>query len=98
MRILTEHPASVDETYTEHLAYAASVGGNMVLAGIACMIHGLMPVLFETTGSRMVAKLHSIMLEKRSGTYKAELENEKSAIESAKTCPTAISIHYDKAA
>ena len=69
MKIFTDHPAEVGETYTEHMAYASSVGSRMVLAGLACMIHGILPFLFKTTGSEAVARLHNLMMEKRNATY-----------------------------
>jgi hypothetical protein len=98
MRILTEHPASVDQSYSEHLAFASSVGGNMILAGIACMIHGLLPFLFETTGSRMIARLHKVMLNKRSASYNRLWETEKAASHKAKPDHSAISVQLDQAA
>jgi hypothetical protein len=64
MRLLdafTRHPASVGESYGEHLAFAGGVGGRMVLAGIACMLHGLFPFLFARTGSRAIVVLHEEM-------------------------------------
>jgi hypothetical protein len=54
----TRHPAAVGETYGEHMAFASGVGGRMILAGMACMMHGLFPFLFERTGSRTILALH----------------------------------------
>ncbi len=98
MRILTEHPASVGQSYSEHLAFAASVGGNMILAGIACMIHGLLPFLFETTGSRTIARLHNIMLKKRSASYNFQSEAEKMAGQKGQPDHSAILVQLDQAA
>ena len=53
-RLFVEHPASVNETYLEHMGVATSFGSRMIVAGVACMIHGLLPFLFLTTGSRTV--------------------------------------------
>lgn len=65
MRIFTDHPASVGETYVEHLEVAASFGVTMILGGIACIIHGLVPALFVKTGSRTVRQLHDRMVSHR---------------------------------
>lgn len=54
----TRHPASVGETYGEHLVFATEVGGRMVLAGLACLLHGIFPFLFERSGSRAIIDLH----------------------------------------
>jgi hypothetical protein len=37
----------------------------MVLAGVACILHGLLPFLFVRTGSRAVAELHERMVINR---------------------------------
>jgi hypothetical protein len=55
----TRHPAAVGETYGEHLIFASSVGGRLMLAGLACLLHGIFPFLFERTGSRTIIDLHA---------------------------------------
>jgi Family of unknown function (DUF6356) len=60
------HPAAVGETYGEHLFMASSFGCRMVLAGVACMLHGVFPFLFVRTGSRTVAELNQRMIAGRS--------------------------------
>jgi len=55
----TRHPAAVGETYGKHLAFATGVGGRLVLAGVACLLHGIFPFLFERTGSRAIIDLHA---------------------------------------
>jgi hypothetical protein len=57
-RWFTAHPATVGESYGEHLVTATSFGSRMILAGIACMLHGLLPFLFVRTGSRAVTELN----------------------------------------
>jgi hypothetical protein len=64
-RLFTEHPASVGETYFQHLGMAFSFGARMVAAGCACLLHGLFPWLFTTTGSDAVRALHGRMVENR---------------------------------
>jgi len=39
----------------------------MVAGGCACVVHGLLPFLFTTTGSRTVAELNERMLAQRRG-------------------------------
>ena len=58
MDAFTRHPAAVGETYGEHLVFATGVGGRLMLAGIACLLHGIFPFLFERTGSRAIIDLH----------------------------------------
>jgi hypothetical protein len=65
-RPFTEHPASVDETYAQHLAAAWSFSFRLLVAGVACLLHGLFPFLFTTTGSRAISTLHDRMVLNRS--------------------------------
>jgi len=65
-RLFTDHPRSVGETYTQHLESACSFGGRMILAGLACLIHGVFPFLFTRTGSAAIRSLYNDMLTNRS--------------------------------
>ena len=65
IRAFTEHPASVGESYTEHLFRAVCFGSRMVFAGVACLIHGVLPFLFVRTGSRAIAELNDRMVVNR---------------------------------
>lgn len=56
-RLFTDHPATVGETYGQHAGFAFSVGLRMVLAGLACAVHGLLPFLFQKTGSDCIRQL-----------------------------------------
>ncbi|MEM8877409.1 MAG: DUF6356 family protein [Pseudomonadota bacterium] len=61
----TEHPESVGESYFEHMATAFSFGSRMLYAGLACLMHGLLPFLFTKTGSAMISRLHDEMVAHR---------------------------------
>ncbi len=63
--IFTEHPASVDETYGEHMGVACAFAGRMFFASIACFIHGFLPFLFVKTGSATIEELHERMVTNR---------------------------------
>jgi len=65
MRMFTDHPASVGETYGEHLGMASGFGFRMILGGLACLVHGILPFLFTKTGSRIVTELHGRMVSHR---------------------------------
>jgi hypothetical protein len=60
-KLFTEHPTSVRKTYTQHFGHAIGFGTRLVVAGIACILHGFMPFIFFRTGSRTVAKLNERM-------------------------------------
>ena len=58
LRPFASHPTSVGETYRQHLYFAACIGGRMVGGGLAYLVHALLPLLFQTTGSQAVRKVH----------------------------------------
>lgn len=60
-RLFTEHPESVDETYGEHMVRASCFGGRMVVGGLACMVHALLPFIFVHSGSQAIDELHARM-------------------------------------
>ena len=65
IRAFTEHPASVGESYFEHLFRAVGFGTRMVCAGLACLVHAVLPFLFVRTGSRTIAELNDRMVINR---------------------------------
>ena len=65
-RAFTQHPASVGESYFEHFVHASGFGFRMILGGIACMLHGVLPFLFVKTGSKQIETLHGRMVVNRS--------------------------------
>jgi len=60
-----EHPASVGETYVEHLGVATSFGLSLIRAGLACLIHAVLPFVFTTYARRAVAELHGRIVAHR---------------------------------
>lgn len=64
-RHFTGHPASVGESYGEHFVQALSFAGAMFAGAAACLIHAVIPSLFEQTGSLIIARLHERMIVKR---------------------------------
>ncbi len=58
-RWFRDHPASVDETYFQHMAFAASFAGWMGLAAGAALVHAIVPAVCETTASRILARLNA---------------------------------------
>lgn len=61
----TAHPQSVGESYAEHAAVASGFGVRLLLAGLACLVHAVLPFLFVKTGSAMIEQLHERMVAHR---------------------------------
>jgi hypothetical protein len=60
-RVFLGHPRSLGETYWQHQRRALRFGGSMVAAGIACLVHAVIPAVFVRTASTMVLRLHEQM-------------------------------------
>ena len=58
-RVFLDHPAKVDETFFQHMFFAAKFSGLLFLAASAALVHALVPCLFEKTASRIVAELYA---------------------------------------
>ena len=63
--VFLRHPRDHGEGYGEHARFAAGVGGRMVLGGLACLVHAVVPCAFTTTGSRTVRELSERLAARR---------------------------------
>jgi hypothetical protein len=64
-KLFSDHPQSIGESYVEHAAVASSFGFRMLLGGLACLVHALVPGLFTATGSQVITQLHDEMVRHR---------------------------------
>jgi hypothetical protein len=64
-RLFIDHPASVNESYVEHMGMAAGFGWTLLRASTACFVHALVPGLCEKTGSTLIRELHARMVTNR---------------------------------
>lgn len=64
-RLFTEHPASVGETYFEHLGAASGFALRMFGGAVACFLHALFPFAFKRTGSECITTLYDRMVANR---------------------------------
>ncbi|MEP6941380.1 MAG: DUF6356 family protein [Betaproteobacteria bacterium] len=60
MNPFTAHPASVGETYFQHLRFASAFGARMTLGGIAAIVHAVFPFALITTASRTLDELNAL--------------------------------------
>ena len=63
--LFTDHPASVGESYAEHMGQAGYFAGAMFIGALACMVHALVPGLCRTSGSRIIGHLNDRMILNR---------------------------------
>ena len=57
--LFLDHPASVDETYFQHMRFALGFSFWLGLAAVAALIHAAVPAACETTASRILKRLHA---------------------------------------
>lgn len=58
-RLFLDHPATVNESYFEHFAFALGFGLKLLGAAGAALVHAVIPCLFEKTASRIIADLYA---------------------------------------
>ena len=71
LRAFTEHPASVGESYWQHLAFALGFAVKLLLAGLAALVHAVLPFLFKTTASRLIAEMAARACNRTAGTNRS---------------------------
>ncbi|MEO1016848.1 MAG: DUF6356 family protein [Pseudomonadota bacterium] len=73
MKLFTDHPNTVGETYFEHMGSAFYFGTTMLAASLACLIHGVLPFLFKTRAKETISKLHTRIVTHRHKDHKKPL-------------------------
>ncbi len=66
-RLFQEHPKSLGMSWAEHGAGAVAIGARMVGAGLACIVHAVVPALFTETAGRTVKSLYDQMTRRKAG-------------------------------
>lgn len=59
--LFLDHPATVDETYFQHMRFAFSFAFWLGAAALAALVHAIIPALCETTASRILKRLTARM-------------------------------------
>ncbi len=57
-RIFLSHPATVDETFLQHMMFALRFAITLFAAAGAALVHAFVPCLFEKTASRIITQLY----------------------------------------
>lgn len=64
-KVFLDHPASVGESYSRHLVAAGWIGFTLIGAGLACLVHAIVPCVFVTRASEVVARVHGFTSGRR---------------------------------
>jgi len=60
-----DHLNSVNENYFEHMGIAFNVSLKMLLGGFLALIHGIIPVVFQTDASNKIKELYEFINKNR---------------------------------
>ncbi|MGI4878407.1 MAG: DUF6356 family protein [Janthinobacterium lividum] len=64
-RLMTDHPASVGETYLEHMRASLGVAAQLAAAAAGCVVHAVVPGWCTRTGSTAVLRLYAEIYPRR---------------------------------
>jgi hypothetical protein len=64
MKMFTNHPNSVGESYIQHFYTALKYSVLFVMLAVTALIHALLPFLFIDTASKKICKLAKEMEER----------------------------------
>lgn len=57
-RLFAEHPRALGMSWGEHGSGAVKVGLQLIGAGLAALVHAVIPGIFGDTASRTVIRIH----------------------------------------
>ncbi len=65
-----EHLHKVDESYGAHFQVASTTGFAMIGAGVACILHAVVPAVFPDRASETIRQLNARMAKRHSAKAK----------------------------
>ncbi len=71
-RLFTDHPRSLGMSWASHGAGAIKIGGELIGAGVACIVHAVVPALFTQTAGKVVTRIYDHMQQRKAGAANPE--------------------------
>jgi len=71
-RLFLEHPRSLGMSWAGHGAGAVAIGARLVGAGLACMIHALVPGVFTQTAGKTITNMYDHMAKRKASATDPE--------------------------
>ena len=65
--LFVQHPRSLGMSWADHAAGAVKIGGRLIGAGLACMVHAIVPGWFTETAGRTITTMYDHMMSRRAG-------------------------------
>ena len=66
-RLFTDHPRSLGMSWAAHGIGAVGIGFRLIGAGLACLVHALVPAWFTQTAGKTVTEMHDEIVRRKSG-------------------------------
>ncbi|OGT59949.1 MAG: hypothetical protein A3E85_04830 [Gammaproteobacteria bacterium RIFCSPHIGHO2_12_FULL_45_12] len=86
--IFTEHPDSLNESYFHHFYFAWKFGFQLLGCGLACILHGIFPFIFQKTGSNLIFKMTHDFVNRSAVVEDRMLQLSKSLETKISSCQT----------
>ncbi len=71
-RLFTDHPRSLGLSWYEHGRGAVKIGFRLIGAGLAALVHGIVPGWFTETAGRTVTETYHYVQKIRAGSAKPQ--------------------------
>jgi hypothetical protein len=71
-RLFLEHPRSLGMSWGGHGVGAVVIGAKLVGAGLACLIHAVVPGFFTQTAGKTITRMYDHMAKRRAGAANPE--------------------------
>jgi hypothetical protein len=71
-RLFVDHPRSLGLSWLGHGLGAFKIGGKLIGAGLAALVHGLVPGLFTDTAGRIVTETYLYIQKIKAASGKPE--------------------------
>ena len=71
-RLFTEHPRSLGMSWAEHGVGAVAIGATLVGAGVACLVHAVVPGWFTQTAGKTVTRIYDHIQSRKAGAADPE--------------------------
>jgi hypothetical protein len=71
-RMFFEHPRSLGMSWWHHGVGALDIGVRLVGAGMACLVHAVVPGVFTQTAGKTIAGMYEHMMRRKAGAANPE--------------------------
>lgn len=71
-RLFIDHPRSLGLSWSQHGAGAVRIGFKLISAGLAALVHGIVPAWFTDTAGRTVTETYDYIQKIKAGSANPE--------------------------